>query len=94
MLLPIDSKFPMDAYAALCDAYESGSPDAVRAAQNELRARVRGFARDIRDKYIAPPETTEFAVMFLPTEGLYAEVVKLGMIETLQHDFRVHVVAS
>lgn len=91
VLLPIDSKFPMDAYAALCDAYESGSPDAVRAAQNELRARVRGFARDIRDKYIAPPETTEFAVMFLPTEGLYAEVVKLGMIETLQHDFRVNV---
>lgn len=91
VLLPIDSKFPMDAYTALCDAYESGNPDAVRAAQNELRARVRGFARDIRDKYIAPPETTEFAVMFLPTEGLYAEVVKLGMIETLQHDFRVNV---
>ena len=91
VLLPIDSKFPMDAYAALCDAYESGSPEAVRAAQNELRSRVRGFAKDIRDKYVAPPETTEFAVMFLPTEGLYAEVVKLGMIETLQRDFRVNI---
>lgn len=91
VLLPIDSKFPMDAYTALCDAYESGSPEAVRAAQNELRNRVRGFAKDIRDKYIAPPETTEFAVMFLPTEGLYAEVVKLGMIETLQRDFRVNI---
>ncbi len=91
VLLPIDSKFPMDAYTALCDAYESGNPEAVRTAQNELRARVRGFAKDIRDKYIAPPETTEFAVMFLPTEGLYAEVVKLGMIETLQRDFRVNV---
>ncbi len=91
VLLPIDSKFPMDAYTALCDAYESGSPEAVRAAQNELRSRVRGFAKDIRDKYVAPPETTEFAVMFLPTEGLYAEVVKLGMIETLQRDFRVNV---
>lgn len=91
VLLPIDSKFPMDAYTALCDAYESGSSEAVRAAQNELRSRVRGFAKDIRDKYIAPPETTEFAVMFLPTEGLYAEVVKLGMIETLQRDFRVNI---
>lgn len=91
VLLPIDSKFPMDAYTTLCDAYESGNPEAVRTAQNELRARVRGFAKDIRDKYIAPPETTEFAVMFLPTEGLYAEVVKLGMIETLQRDFRVNV---
>ena len=91
VLLPIDSKFPMDAYAALCDAYESGNPEAVRAAQAELRNRVRGFAREIRDKYIAPPETTEFAVMFLPTEGLYAEVVKLGMIETLQRDFRVNI---
>ncbi len=91
VLLPIDSKFPMDAYTALCDAYESGNPEAVRTAQNELCARVRGFAKDIRDKYIAPPETTEFAVMFLPTEGLYAEVVKLGMIETLQRDFRVNV---
>ena len=63
----------------------------MRAAQNELRSRVRGFAKDIRDKYVAPPETTEFAVMFLPTEGLYAEVVKLGMIETLQRDFRVNI---
>lgn len=91
VLLPIDSKFPMDAYATLCDAYESGNPEAVRAAQAELRNRVRGFAREIRDKYIAPPETTEFAVMFLPTEGLYAEVVKLGMIEALQRDFRVNI---
>lgn len=91
VLLPIDSKFPMDAYTALCDAYESGNPDTVRAAQAELRNRVRGFAREMRDKYIAPPDTTEFAVMFLPTEGLYAEVVKLGMIEALQRDFRVNI---
>ncbi len=91
VLLPIDSKFPLDAYGALADAYESGSPEAVRAAQGELRARVRGFAKDIREKYISPPETTEFALMFLPTEGLYAEVVKLGMIETLQREFRVNV---
>lgn len=91
VLLPIDSKFPMDAYNALSDAYESGKPEAVKLAQAELRSRVKGFAKDIRDKYIAPPETTEFAVMFLPTEGLYAEVVKLGMIESLQHEYRVNV---
>lgn len=91
VLLPIDSKFPLDAYTNLTDAYESGKPEAVRAAQEQLRARVRGFAKDIRDKYIAPPSTTEFAVMFLPTEGLYAEVVKLSMLETLQREFRVSI---
>lgn len=91
VLLPIDSKFPMDAYMALCDAYESGNPDAVKLAQEQLKARVKGFAKEIRDKYICPPDTTEFAVMFLPTEGLYAEVVKLGMVETLQKDCRVNV---
>jgi DNA recombination protein RmuC len=91
VLLPIDSKFPMDAYLALTDAYESGKPEAVRAAQEQLKARVKGFARDIRDKYIRPPQTTEFAVMFLPTEGLYAEIVKLNMMETLQREFRVSV---
>ncbi len=91
VLLPIDSKFPMDAYVTLADAYESGKPEAVKAAQEQLKARVRGFAKDIRDKYIAPPSTTEFAIMFLPTEGLYAEVVKLSLVETLQRDFRVNV---
>lgn len=91
VLLPIDSKFPMDAYLALTDAYESGKPEAVKAAQEQLKARVKGFAKDIRDKYVRPPETTEFAVMFLPTEGLYAEVVKLGMVETLQRDYRISV---
>ncbi|HPK16513.1 MAG: RmuC family protein [Firmicutes bacterium ADurb.Bin248] len=91
VLLPIDSKFPMDAYLALNDAYESGRPEAVKSAQEQLKSRVRGFARDIKTKYVRPPETTEFAVMFLPTEGLYAEVVKLGMVETLQREFRVNV---
>ena len=91
VLLPIDSKFPMDAYMTLNDAYDSGKPENVKAAQEQLKARVKGFAKDIRDKYISPPETTEFALMFLPTEGLYAEVVKLGMIESLQRDYRVNV---
>lgn len=91
VLLPIDSKFPSDAYAALMDAYDSGDAAAVKAATELLKGRIKGFAGDISKKYINPPATTEFAVMFLPTEGLYAEAVRLGMIETLQRDYRVNV---
>lgn len=89
--LPIDSKFPSDAYIQLADAYDSGDPNAVAAAQRRLCDVVLKFARDIRDKYIDPPRTTEFAIMFLPTEGIYAEVVRLGMVEKLQHETRVNI---
>ncbi len=90
VLLPIDSKFPMDAYAELMDAYDGGDPARVKAGQEALKARIRGFAKDIRDKYIDPPHTTEFGIMFLPTEGLYAEAVRLGLIERLQAEYRVN----
>ncbi|MEG1965305.1 MAG: DNA recombination protein RmuC, partial [Oscillospiraceae bacterium] len=73
--LPIDSKFPCDAYNQLIDAYDSGSPEAVTAAATALKNRMKSFAKDIRDKYIDYPNTTEFAIMFLPFEGLYAEAV-------------------
>ena len=89
--LPIDAKFPIDAYTQLLDAYESGDPDAVKAAGSVLEQRIKAFARDIRDKYVAPPHTTEFGIMFLPIEGLYAEVVRRGMIETLQSDYRINI---
>lgn len=89
--LPIDSKFPSDAYAALQDAYDSGSAEAVQAAYNALAARIKSFARDIHDKYIEPPTTTEFGIMFLPFEGLYAEVVNRGLLEVLQRDYRVNI---
>ncbi len=89
--LPIDAKFPADAYNQLLEASESGDPERVKLAGSVLEQRVRSFARDIRDKYIAPPYTTDFGIMFLPTEGLYAEVVKRGMVETLQRDFRVNI---
>lgn len=89
--LPIDSKFPADAYTALADAYDSGDPDAVAQAQRRLADVIMRFARDIRDKYVDPPRTTEFAVMFLPTEGIYAEVVRMGMVERLQREARVNV---
>ena len=63
VLLPIDSKFPMDAYTELLDAYDAGDPSRVKTCQEVLTARLRGFAKDIRDKYIVPPYTTEFGVM-------------------------------
>ncbi len=91
VLLPIDSKFPSDAYVKLCDAYDGGNTDEIQAAQAELVQRIKGFAKDIHTKYISPPDTTEFAIMFLPTEGLYAEVVRLGLVEVLQADWRITV---
>ncbi len=89
--LPIDSKFPIDAYSLLVDAYDSGDIAQVDAAQKALKARVRAFAKDISTKYIDPPGTTDFAIMFLPTEGLYAELVRLGMVESLQGEFKVNI---
>ena len=91
VFLPIDSKFPADAYAKLCDAYDAGNPEEVQSAQNELIQRIKGFAKDIRSKYICVPDTTDFAIMFLPTEGLYAEVVRMGLVEVLQADYRITV---
>lgn len=89
--LPIDSKFPYDKYAALVDAYDSGDASSVSAAQKELRTSLFGFAKDIQTKYINPPLTTSFAIMFLPTEGLYSEAVRLGMIEELQSKHKVNI---
>ncbi|MBQ3141140.1 MAG: DNA recombination protein RmuC [Clostridia bacterium] len=89
--IPIDSKFPGDTYASLQDAYEAADADGIKEAQKRLGTVVKKEAKDIRDKYISPPDTTEFAIMFLPFEGLYAEVVRMGLIEELQRDFRVNV---
>ena len=91
VLMPIDSKFPVDAYNELMDAYDSADPARVSAAGEALKARIKGFAKDIRDKYIDPPYTTEFGIMFLPTEGLYAEAVKLGLVEKLQREYRISI---
>lgn len=89
--LPIDSKFPLDCYEKLMTAYDSGDPSAVEEASKELRERIRRFAKDISDKYIFPPYTTDFAIMFLPSEGLYAEAVRIGMVELLQREFKVSI---
>ena len=89
--LPIDAKFPGDTYAALMDAYDSGDAAQVAMAQSALEARIKLCAKDIRDKYIEPPNTTDFAILFLPFEGLYAEVVRMGLLDTLQRTYRVNI---
>lgn len=89
--LPIDAKFPSDAYAALNDAYDKGDVNEIQQAGQLLEQRIKGFAKDIKEKYISPPDTTDFAIMFLPTEGLYAEVVRRGLVEILQHNYKISV---
>lgn len=87
--LPIDAKFPSDAYEKLVDSYELGDMGEIQRAKIELGNRIKSFAKDISEKYIDVPNTTEFAVLFLPFEGLYAEVVRLGLFEDLQRKYRV-----
>ena len=89
--LPIDAKFPGDTYEKLLDAYDSGDPALVEAASKELETVIKSEAKDIRDKYIDPPYTTEFGILFLPVEGLYAEVVRRGLLETLQKDYKINI---
>ena len=89
--LPIDSKFPGDTYAALRDAIEDGDRDRIALAAKTLENTIKSEARDIRDKYIAPPNTTDFAIMFLPFEGLYSEVVNRGLVEELQRKYKVNI---
>lgn len=89
--LPIDSKFPSDAYTDLHDAYDSGEADKVQMARNTMISRIKSFAKDIHEKYVEVPYTTEFAIMFLPFEGLYAEAVNCGMVEVLQREYRVNI---
>ena len=90
--LPIDAKFPREDYERLLDAQEQGDVEAARTAGEALERQVRKQARDVRDKYVSPPHTTEFAILFLPTEGLYAEVLRRpGLVEALQRDLRIAV---
>jgi DNA recombination protein RmuC len=88
--LPIDSKFPQEDYLRLVEASAAGDQPAVQSAVKELTARACGEAKQIHDKYICPPATTDFAVMFLPTEGLFAEIIRQpGLVEDLQRKYRV-----
>ncbi|MDR6841755.1 DNA recombination protein RmuC [Pseudoxanthomonas sacheonensis] len=90
--LPIDAKFPREDYERLLDAQEKADAEGARAAGEALERRVRLEAARIRDKYVSPPSTTEFAILFLPTEGLYAEVLRRpGLVDALQRDQRIAV---
>ena len=89
--LPIDSKFPGDTYAHLQDAQASGDAQAVENARHALELVLRAEAKDIREKYVEPPYTTAFGILFLPFEGLYAEVVNAGLLEVLQRDYQVNI---
>lgn len=89
--LPIDSKFPGDTYMHLQDAQAAGDPAALAEARKNLTAVLKKSAKDIRDKYVEPPYTTTFGILFLPFEGLYAEVVNQGLIEVLQREYSINV---
>ena len=87
--LPIDSKFPGDTFRKLQDAYDSGDVSQIAEAKKHLETVIKKCAGDIRQKYVEPPYTTNFGIMFLPFEGLYAEVVNSGLVEVLQRDYNV-----
>jgi DNA recombination protein RmuC len=90
MWLPVDAKFPREDYERLLDAQECADLEAATAAGAALERRIRDEARSLSQKYVSPPHTTDFAIMFLPTEGLYAEVLRRpGLVEALQRDHRV-----
>lgn len=89
--LPIDSKFPADTYHALLNAQENGNKAEIITASKQLIATLKSEAKDIHEKYISPPDTTEFGIMFLPCEGLYAEAVNRGMVEILQRTYKINI---
>ena len=90
VLLPVDSKFPVEDYKRLVDSEEAGDVDVINSARKNLENSIKLFAKDIHDKYIETPYTTDFGIMFLPTESLYCEVLKnTALIETLNQKYRV-----
>lgn len=90
--LPIDSKFPLETYYKIKDAIDAGSKEQLDLARKELRGKLRTYADDISSKYISVPTTTDFAIMFLPIEGLYIEAIEGGLFEEFQREFKVNIV--
>lgn len=90
MWLPVDAKFPQDMFARLQEAYETGDPLQVEKESKALENTVKIMAKDIRDKYLDPPNTTDFAIMFLPFENIYAEIIrKAGFVDMLMRDYKI-----
>jgi DNA recombination protein RmuC len=90
--LPIDAKFPKDTYEHLLSAYETANPEEIEAATKNLETTIKKMAKDIRDKYLDPPNTTDFAILFLPFESIYAEVIRrTALIDQLRTEFKITV---
>lgn len=89
--LPIDSKLPLEAYHRICDANNSGDVEVLKNARTELKNQIKKYANDIKTKYIDVPNTTDFAIMFLPIEGLYMEVLEMGLFEELKEKYNVNI---
>ncbi|MBS1632384.1 MAG: DNA recombination protein RmuC, partial [Bacteroidetes bacterium] len=90
--LPVDAKFPKDTYENLINAYENAIPDDIESASKSLEITIRKMAKDIRDKYIDPPNTTDFAIMFLPFESIYAEVIRRSaLVDQLRDEYKITV---
>jgi DNA recombination protein RmuC len=90
--LPIDAKFPKDVYEQLLNAYERAIPEEIEASTKSLESTIKKMAKDIRDKYIDPPNTTDFAILFLPFESIYAEVIRRsGLVDQLRDEFKITV---
>ena len=90
--LPIDSKFPLETYYKIKDGMDTGNKEELDASRKELRLKLRTYAKDISSKYISVPDTTDFAIMFLPIEGLYIEAIEGGLFEEFQREFKVNIV--
>ena len=88
--LPIDSKLPLEDYHKIKEGMETGNPELIKEGRNKLRQSIRKYAKDIADKYIDVPNTTDFGIMFLPIEGLYIEALDMGLFEEIQRDFKVN----
>lgn len=87
--LPIDSKFPLDAYLQLQEAWEEGDPEVAKDATDLFKSRVKRFAKEVHDKYIMPPFTTNFGILFFPFEGIYIQVLQMGLLEELMEKYRI-----
>lgn len=88
--LPIDSKLPLESYHKIKEAMDNGNPELIKEGRSELKQSIRKYAKDINTKYIDVPNTTDFAIMFLPIEGLYIEALNMGLFEEIQREFKVN----
>lgn len=89
--MPIDSKFPLENYHKLRDAIDNCDKDALAQARKDLRSQLKKYAKDISEKYVEPPRTTDFAIMFLPIEGLYVEAIDMGLFEEIQREYKISI---